>query len=636
MTWIERLDKRTQRGKLWQDVADPTKFSVDATLAAIHYEEIIDSGIFNTPVDVTPVRIDDPNFDGWRVTESGWHYALGKDLANHGDQDGWVGFGGRKGQHWFKFRLARVGYLHWPTRAWDDIGGAPDYDRANLSQQTEEIEFATDGSMQPIGNVAVWDNIWQTPTGGNLSVSWRVGGDRLKEEITINQSGREWIATNRPPATPLSETYFGFVFQLDWSDIPEVYRQGLLQDIEEDFADDDQPIELKDALGRALAFIPVSKVLVPNEEPDLEVYQPLRKRFYKDTDGKYYLLLGVRADVLNSMPAGDLIFDPTIDDQVALDVDDAYTQWGTLYPSYDYLKVNEAGVTTMFSGWVFRDVALPGDAIVATAYITLRQYSSLDDVSWDIHGEENRTPQDIETGTLIDSRTRTTEKTPWVQGNMTAGAWYNSPSIVDVVQELIEDTSGWSSGDDLCIIGKTVHNGLRGAFYDYQSGSGASAGKLHIVYNLPPKDNKSAYLEGIGERLHPDGDISQSDNWKRDTGSSVDLYLSIDEFPRDDADYVWYDNAAVGKYFEVSLENPTWSSIGAGDVKIVWCTKRRAGTQTMTLKVELREGVTVRASQIEELTDTDAVHIYTLSGGEKSSISDWDDLRLRFTVESLT
>ena len=111
MTWIERLDKRNQRNKTWQDSENPERFSLDATLAALHYESSIDSGVFDAAIDATPARVVNAQFDGWHITENGWHYALGQDLANHGTQDGWVGFGGRQGQNWFKFRLARVGYL---------------------------------------------------------------------------------------------------------------------------------------------------------------------------------------------------------------------------------------------------------------------------------------------------------------------------------------------------------------------------------------------------------------------------------------------------------------------------------------------------------------------------------------------
>jgi hypothetical protein len=158
-----------------------------------------------------------------------------------------------------------------------------------------------------------------------------------------------------------------------------------------------------------------------------------------------------------------------------------------------------------------------------------------------------------------------------------------------------------------------------------------------LVGGINVTDSQSAYLDGMGERLTPDGDIGQVGGWKREDDSTSNLYQSIDEYPgANDADYVWRDNASTNDYFEVSLSNPSYQIIGEGDVKVFWRIKRRAGTGTLTLKMELREGGTVRASDSKVLTDTDTTYVYKLTSGEKSSITDWTNLRLRFTVESLT
>jgi hypothetical protein len=150
-------------------------------------------------------------------------------------------------------------------------------------------------------------------------------------------------------------------------------------------------------------------------------------------------------------------------------------------------------------------------------------------------------------------------------------------------------------------------------------------------------DSISAYLDGLGEILYPDSDISQSGSWKREDAVTTNLYVSIDEQPGpNDADYVWHDDASVSDYFEVALSDPQYIQIDPGPVKVFWRARRRAGTQTMTIKMELREGVTVRASDSQTITDDDTTYVYELTSGEKSSISDWDNLRLRFTVESIT
>jgi len=323
MAWNELLGKRGRSKKVFQDSVDPKKFSYDTQPGSCwHYDSAPDAGDLAQEVDFNPQRVLAAGHDGWRVTQSGWHYFLGKP---NGLADGFVGFGGRHGDRWLLFRLARVGYLHWPTRSWDDIGGAPTYNRANLSQSVREQRIPTTEEMLPVENTATWSDLWTTPGGGALDISWKANGNRLKEEIKINQAARTWIAANRPPATPAGETYFSFVFrlgsaldidtiQMDLSYLAKWIKNQVEQNPEGDFDDDDgtQPIEVRNALDEFLFLLPASKAFVRTPE-SLEVsgsHINLRKRIYKDgTD--YYLLIGAKVSDLVGMPAGDLIFDPT-------------------------------------------------------------------------------------------------------------------------------------------------------------------------------------------------------------------------------------------------------------------------------------------------------------------------------------
>ena len=311
MAWNELGERRIRQGRTYQDAADPTLHRGHFTLAPLHYESEIDSGVFDAEIDCTPIRVQGPALDGWRITANGWHYALGQP----GDKltDGWVGFGGRQGAHWLQFRIVRAGYLHAPTRAWQDVGGAPTYDRANLTRNTTAKVVGPNDELVAVESVARWDNLWSTPGPGRVGVRWRINGDQLKEEITIDQVARQWITANRPPATPATETFFGFVVQVDWSDIPRVYLQSILQDVDTDFSADDQPLELRDALDRLLAFLPIDHVVagVPGHAGGGVDRQPLHRRFWKDPDGNHYLLIGVRCDVLAGMRSGPLTFDPT-------------------------------------------------------------------------------------------------------------------------------------------------------------------------------------------------------------------------------------------------------------------------------------------------------------------------------------
>jgi len=308
MAWVEVIEKRDRKSKTWKDTENINKFSFYTNMNTyLHYERDLDSGVFDSQIDCSPVRIDNELFDGWKVDQSGWHYALGKDIANHGNVDGWIGIGGRQGQHWLKLRLLRVGYLHYPTRSWQDIGGAPNYNRSNLSNEIRTVDFPN-GESQNVQSIAKWNNIWATPGGGSISARWMPEGKMLKEEIIVNQEGREWIIANRPPLTKAEETWFGFVFQVDATDIPQWIKNNVVQNINGDFDDSDGNIELRDALDRFLALFPIDFAW-SESDPDQKIR--LRKRLWKDGDGNTYLLLGALSTELSNLPDGNILFDPS-------------------------------------------------------------------------------------------------------------------------------------------------------------------------------------------------------------------------------------------------------------------------------------------------------------------------------------
>lgn len=316
MAWSELTAARTKRTKTYQDTVDPAKRQLYAGIGALHHGEI------NDPIDATPVRVNNAALDGWRVTAADWHYAIGQ--PGNKQTDGWIGFGGKAGAHWLQFRLLRVGYMHWPTRSWQDVGGAPAYVRTRLTSQVEPISLP-DGSSLPASSLATWGRIWSTPGGGDLDINWRVRGAGLKEFITINQAGRAWITANAPPVTPAAETFFGFVFEIDHSDVPKWVKNGIEQSIAGDFDDDDDiPIEIRDATDELLGLMPIDFAWIDGV-PDTEIR--LHKRIYTDA-GTTYLLVGARVTELSAMPAGTLVFDPTIDVDVTASGDDGNARTG--------------------------------------------------------------------------------------------------------------------------------------------------------------------------------------------------------------------------------------------------------------------------------------------------------------------
>lgn len=88
MAYAERVDLRQRQGKVWQD---GNQYRAFTSLAPLHYESTPESGVFDSAIDCTPVRVNNAQLDGWRIQTNGWHYALGQPV---GKSDGWVGFGG--------------------------------------------------------------------------------------------------------------------------------------------------------------------------------------------------------------------------------------------------------------------------------------------------------------------------------------------------------------------------------------------------------------------------------------------------------------------------------------------------------------------------------------------------------------
>lgn len=487
MAWAELAALRGRNSRTYQD---GTLRRLSITQATLHRESVLDSGVFDSEIDPTPIRVNNAQLDGWLVTQNNWHYALGAPQTGAlAGLDGTVGFGGRQGQHWFKFRLSRLGYLHWPTRNWQDIGGAPNYNRANLSSAVSAMPVGPNLDPVNVGSIADWSKIWTTPGGGDVSVQWQVTGETLKEVVTINQSAREWVTANRPPTTPAAETWFGLVFRLDWSDIPAVYRAQIQQSIEDDFSDDEAAIELRTADGKALAdFMPVDHVFAGNPGPRNPIErQSLRKRFWKDADGNYYLLVGLRCDTLAAMQVGPLAFDPTLGTlNIPNSLSDGFEIPGV---SPDFTGVtaqigDNGGSITNF--WRFTGVGLNKDTSITSAILTVTSADTYDGpaMTVNVHCEDvDNSAIGVETDGNIDGRTRTTNFTNFDINNMSLNTEY-TVDIATAVEEVLA-RAGWANGNALSAIAvdSTCPSNEYQILHTWDEASHAKAARLDITYS---------------------------------------------------------------------------------------------------------------------------------------------------------
>ena len=228
-------------------------------------------------------------------------------------------------------------------------------------------------------------------------------------------------------------------------------------------------------------------------------------------------------------------------------------------------------------------------------------------------------------------------QTAWLQGSIDTTS--NLDAFIQGQASTIASTDAYTVGQSSALDDKNAW--LAGGIVSVDSQDAYLKGSAEAVDSINAYTEAfggleayvSAYLEGdVAQDLVPDGDISGG-SWKNEAEGST-LWPSIDEWPAVDADYAYYDGATGSESFEVSLSNPTFDTDREGPHQIWWRTGQLQGSATITMKVELVQTTTVIASQ-QKVLNSNTTYSYVLSQGEVDNITDYDDLRLRFTVVSV-
>lgn len=125
---------------------------------------------------------------------------------------------------------------------------------------------------------------------------------------------------------------------------------------------------------------------------------------------------------------------------------------------------------------------------------------------------------------------------------------------------------------------------------------------------------------------YPTSDITRG-SWT-DQGGGATHWGNLDEASYSDTDYIQANNLTANAC-EVrvnSLTDPASSSNHVVHLRV-----QKAGSGTITLTVDLVENTTVRATRSITLTTSWADQSFTLTAGEADSITDYTNLRIRFT-----
>jgi hypothetical protein len=130
------------------------------------------------------------------------------------------------------------------------------------------------------------------------------------------------------------------------------------------------------------------------------------------------------------------------------------------------------------------------------------------------------------------------------------------------------------------------------------------------------------------ETLAADADITDG-SWLTDTGGTS-LFAAIDESVASDTDYI-VSGAPDTDMCEIGLANP--SGVFCKTPFSVAYRYKRIGTDAPTLRIQLMEGTTSRASwDVAVSVDTFTDGEQFLTAAEFATITDFTDLRVRFTA----
>jgi hypothetical protein len=200
-----------------------------------------------------------------------------------------------------------------------------------------------------------------------------------------------------------------------------------------------------------------------------------------------------------------VVIDPPLDYQVGAAADDWWARDGdSAYfgtSGWAYSGDDSSGNYDYRSGFRFTGVAVSVGATIDVAYLSLRaKQTKTVYPATKIIGEAADNPTAPTSLTTFAARTRTDASAPWTPVAWVADTWYNSPSTVAVIQEII-GRGGWASGNAINQFWQVAVTGWGGtanivSAWDYDAGA-ASAAKLHIEYTAAATGFKH-YLSLLG------------------------------------------------------------------------------------------------------------------------------------------
>ncbi len=174
------------------------------------------------------------------------------------------------------------------------------------------------------------------------------------------------------------------------------------------------------------------------------------------------------------------------DVQVGALADDGMSD-ATPFYGVNFIRIGSTTDNPDRDSWVrFPNVTIPGGATIVVAYMTVESKDSDNDgvgVKTNIYAEDADDAIAPTDRTEHQADVRTTSFTVWDDEDFVVDTPTDSPSIVNVIQEIV-DRGGWNSGQALMILWDDDETGagvLQYALYDYFDDT-TRAIKLHVEY----------------------------------------------------------------------------------------------------------------------------------------------------------
>lgn len=448
-------------------------------------------------VDASISRREDSEFQGWEVTQVPIPFTvsdIGQVTLNPGGKQVAV-------------TLEETGWFTEATQEFAVFSEQPTYDPAQIKSTEYKRQIGPD--LQTLQTDVIWHSIWD-----GLDLLWKVSSLGVQEKIIVSKEYRARFEQTQTKDTD----WMAFKFAVE---LPPDTQAKLKTALRES----DQKILSEDAWGlyglneELLAFLPADYAYVDTVSatghPQRRHWAKLERQLLF-TEEKTWIVVGLPTHDLQSMPEGDIIFDPTW--QISSTAHDAYSQeagpWseittpaGSIYGKF-YLGIDQYTSSTAYwdGGWKFV-TSIPQGSTVTAATIALQDNGdNAGSITGDWYGYDvdSVTNFTSDSHRVSDHHTRTTASVAHDYSANTGTI--TSPDLSTILQEIV-DRSSYGGDIGLTYRSDTAVGDNWQSWIDYSDNS-ANAAVLDVTYS-----GASASLEQEGFRWRDDDGSESTATW---------------------------------------------------------------------------------------------------------------------------